>query len=101
MNDLLAVIYLEIYMGISCFIRVPIDEVTKPKSGRMVIKDHWWVTENDCVLGFMLYGEKSKDRPAPQCNSDKRVVDMLLKKKPNQEAVFLPVAYWWPHACDC
>ncbi len=85
---------------ISKFIQVTIDDVTTPKNGHVVIKDHWWLTENGCVLGFKLYGEKSKERPTPQCNSDKRVIDILLKKRPMQSAIFLPVAFWWPHKCD-
>lgn len=83
------------------FIRVSLDEVQEPKNGRMVIKDHWWLVEDGHVLGFKLYGLKSKDRPSPQCNTQKSIIDIALKRKPNQEAVFLPVAYWWPHKCDC
>jgi hypothetical protein len=88
-------------MSISIFIRVPLEDVETPKAGWVVIKDHWWVVEDGCVLGFKLYGEKSKERPSPLCNTDARIVEMLIRKKPTQEAVFLPVAYWWPHKCDC
>lgn len=83
------------------FIMVSLDEVQEPKAGMMVIKDHWWLVEDGHVLGFKLYGLKSKDRPSPQCNTQKSIIDIALKRKPNQEAVFLPVAYWWPHECDC
>lgn len=83
------------------YIHVSIDEVQEPKGGMMVIKDHWWLVENGNVLGYKLYGLNSKDRPTPQCNKDKRIIDMALKRKPEQEAIFLPIAYWWPNSCDC
>lgn len=81
------------------YIYVSVDEVQEPKGGMMVIKDHWWLVENGNVLGYKLYGLNSKDRPTPQCNSDKRIIDISLKRKPEQEAVFLPIAYWWPNSC--
>jgi hypothetical protein len=82
-----------------CFIKVSLDDVMTPKAGFICITDHWWVVDGDNVLGFKLYGEKSKERPSPQCNSQKSIVDMLLKKESykNMQAVYLPVAYWWPH----
>ena len=83
------------------YIKVSLDEVQEPKAGMVVIKDHWWLVEDDCVLGFKLYGLKGKGRPTPQCNKDKRIVDMALKRKPNQESVLIPVAYLWRHDCDC
>jgi hypothetical protein len=86
-------------MGV--FIKVPLDEVQVPKSGMMVIENHWWLVDDDHVLGFKLYGMKSKERPSPQCSTQKSIIDIALKRKPNQEAVFLPIAYWWQHECDC
>ncbi len=83
------------------YIHVSVDTVQEPKAGMMVIKDHWWLVESGNVLGYKLYGLKSKDRPSPQCNKDKRIVDMALKRKQDQEVIFLPIAYWWPNSCDC
>ena len=83
------------------YLKVPLDDVQTPKHGMIAIKDHWWIVEDDCVLGFKLYGLKSKDRPTPQCNTNKRIVEMALKSNLNQDVVFLPVAYWWPHECGC
>ena len=66
-----------------------------------VIADHYWAVKDGKALGFKLYGPGSKERPTPQCNSDKRVVDMVMGKMyPGYEAVFIPVAYWEPHRCD-
>ena len=78
------------------YLRIPIDEVTQPKQGFVCITDCWWLVEDGCVLGFKLYGEKSKERPTPQCNDDRRIVDLALQRKPHQTAIFLPVAFWWP-----
>lgn len=49
------------------YIKVSLDEVQEPKAGMVVIKDHWWLVEDDCVLGFKLYGLKGKGRP---CRDD-------------------------------
>jgi len=82
-----------------CFIKVPLEDALTPKAGFVCITDHWWVIEDNCLLGFKLYGEKSKERPSPQCNSQKSIVDMLLRKEryKNAQAIHLPVVYWWPH----
>lgn len=85
-------------MGV--YIRVSLDEVQEPKAGMIVIKNHWWLVDDGNVLGYKLYGLKSKDRPTPQCNKQKAIIDRALKRKPNQDAVFLPIAYWWPYSCD-
>ena len=77
------------------FIKVPVSEVQKPKQGFTVIKDHWWLVEDGCVLGFKLYGEKSKVRPSPQCNIQKEMLELVLKRHPSKAALFIPVVYWW------
>lgn len=79
-----------------CYIKVSLDEVQEPKEGMVVIKDHFWLVEAGNVLGYKLYRANSKERPTPQCNKDKRIVDMALKRNPEQSTVFLPIAYWWP-----
>ena len=83
------------------YIQISIDAVQEPKSGMIVIKDHWWLADSGNVLGYKMHGLKSKERPSPQCNVQKSIVDRVLKCKPHQEAVFLPVAYWWPNSDDC
>lgn len=80
------------------YIRVPLDEVQEAKAGMIVIKDHWWLVDDGSVLGYKLYGLKSKGRPTPQCNKQKSIIDRALKRNPNQYAVFLPIAYWWPYS---
>ncbi len=76
------------------YIRIPIDEVQKPKDGMIVIKNHYWLVENGNVLGFehTIYNHKS--RITPQCNKNKIIVENALKRKPEQDVVFLEVAYW-------
>jgi hypothetical protein len=76
------------------FIKVPIEEVQIPKQGYRAMVGKWWLVEDGCVLGFKLYGEKSKERPAPQCNDQKAIIEMALKRKPNQSAVYLDCAFW-------
>lgn len=80
------------------FIRVSIEELTTPKSGHVVIADSWWASKDGHVLGFKLYGPGSKERPTPQCNSDRRVAEKVIcALYPGYEAVHIPVAYWQPH----
>jgi len=79
-----------------CFIKVPLEEVQTYKNGFVCMTNKWWLVEDGCVLGYKIYGEKSKLRPSPQCNPDKRLIEMVLKRNPEQTAVFLDVAYWWP-----
>ena len=31
------------------YIKVSLDEVQEPKAGMVVIKDHWWLVEDDGV----------------------------------------------------
>ena len=79
------------------YIEVSLDELQTPKQGYQTITDSWWCVKDGHVLGFKLYGAGSKERPTPQCNKDKRVVDRVMGKMyPDHEAVHIPVAYWWP-----
>ena len=76
-------------------IEIPIEDVTTPKQGQMVIVNHWWVTRNNCVLGFKIYGKKSRVRPTPQCNTNKLITERLINRiYKDCDAIFLPVAYW-------
>lgn len=74
------------------FIKISLEEVTTPKEGYECMVDRWWEVRDDCVLGYKLYGLKSKDRPSPQCNPNKKVTEQLIHD--GSKAIFLPVAYW-------
>lgn len=71
---------------------IPLDEIVQPKSNATCIADHWWEVRDGCVLGFKLYGPKSKARMSPQCNSNEYVAKRIAHV--GSEVVFIPVAYW-------
>jgi hypothetical protein len=85
-----------------CFIKIPIDDVTIPKSGKVCITDSWWVvSEDDCIFGYKIYGEKSKDIPSPICNKNKSLIEMLMRQNNFSTSIakFFPVVYWWQQKC--
>lgn len=56
------------------YMEVPISEATEPTTGKKWV-DQYWLIRNDSIL---FYNGTLSDLSSPQCNSDKRVVDMLL-----------------------
>lgn len=79
----------------SKWIRMSMDEVTTPKSGRICYTDRWWVvTRNNEVLFYKSY-------TSPQCNHNKAVVDHALRNIQIVECTvqFIPVAFI-PHRCS-
>lgn len=77
------------------YIRVPIVDVQTPKEGFVCLLNRWWLVDNGHVLGYKLR-LRSKERPSPQCNHTKAIVEHVLAQAPAQEVQFLPVTYWWP-----
>ena len=75
----------------SHYIKVPLERAQTPKQGYRVYLNKWWLVEDGCVLGFKLH---DRDHPTPQCNDNKAIIEVSLKRKPEQTAVFLAVAYW-------
>lgn len=77
------------------WIKIPIEDITTPKMGRICYTDRWWVlTPNNEVLFYKSY-------TSPQCNINKAVIDHALLKLHAEgcTAQFLPVAYL-PHRCS-
>ena len=76
------------------YIRVSLADLQTPKDGYICMMDRWWVVEDGHALGYKLF---ANDRPSPQCNHDKRVVEHVLQRRPEvQKVQFVPVAYWYP-----
>lgn len=77
-----------------CFVKIPIEQATKPKDGYVCMTDRWWLVEDGCVLGYKIDGEKSKDTPSPQCNTVKEIVERLPIRSPKSQIVFFDCVYW-------
>ena len=77
------------------FVKVSLHDLQSPVHGKKVITDSWWSYKDGHVLGFKLYGPKSKEIPTPQCNKDeataKKLTSSLYK---DYDVIFVPVAYW-------
>lgn len=74
------------------YIRVPIAEISTPKSGRICYGPSWWhVTANDEVLFWR------KKWRSPQCNSQREVV--LYMPIEGCEPRYLEMVYL-PHVCE-
>ena len=60
-------------------VKVPIEEITTPKTGRVAYVDHWWsITEDSCVLFYLSEKEERKKiHASPQCNMDQKTSEML------------------------
>ena len=79
------------------FVKVSLWDLETPSNSQKVLTDKWWVHKDGHVLGFKLYGPRSKDDPSPQCNDNKDVAERLTQKLyPGYDVIFVPVAYWPP-----
>lgn len=68
---------------------VPLDELTTPKSGRVIV-DGWWAVHPQ--RGAIFYG------PSPQYNTDKRVTEKLQPELyPWAEIQLIPLAFMHDH----
>ena len=74
----------------SDYIRMSLEELTTPKAGRLVVKDHWWaLTENGEALFYKTY-------TSPQCNTSRQIAAKLGPG--GTVATFVPLAFV-PHNC--
>jgi hypothetical protein len=68
---------------------VPLDELATPRDGE-VLTDRWWVVRDGGALFHQHYGHGW----SPQCNSDRRVTEMIQAKLyPDDEIMQVPAAY--------
>ena len=70
--------------------RVQIDQLTAPTKGglHMVYRDAWWSIDAENRVFFYK-------RTSPQCNSDRRIVERLLKTHPDMVGIVqIPLAMW-------
>ena len=78
-------------MRMGDYIKIPYDEITKPKENHKCMINRYWLTVDGCVLGW----KKSNGSDLiPQCNTDICVVAQIASRTPGQGMLFLPVAYW-------
>lgn len=69
-------------------------DVTEPMNGAIVKRNHWWL----CVDGdpkralFYKVSSYKVSFSAPQCNTDKRIVESLNEME-NVKATFIAIAY--------
>lgn len=72
------------------WIKMPVSDLTTPKTGRICKGPSWWaITPDDCVLFFKSYG-------SPQCNSVKEIVERI---RPGIEVRHIQAAFI-PHRCQ-
>lgn len=75
-------------INMSHFLTVPISEISTPKRGATVYIDMWWSITKDNQVLFYTGGRPGYR--APQCNSERRVMEHIL---PSMSVAFLPVAF--------
>lgn len=66
----------------------PLEEIKTPLYGYEVIPDHYWLVKDGMYF-------RSKRGGAPQCNRDKKIVEMIYGSllKEGYQCLHLPVAY--------
>lgn len=68
---------------------VPLEAIKQPRSGETIC-DSWWLHRPGQGVAFWANGGDY----FPQCNSDKRVADIVLGRVyPEEELLFVPAAY--------
>jgi hypothetical protein len=77
------------------FVRVPLSDITTPKSGRICMGERYWaITPENEALFFKL---RPSSTGSPQCNSNRSIVERLLPEGCRVE--FVPMAFL-PHRCS-
>lgn len=76
-------------------IEIPIDGLCTPRDGD-TLTNRWWVVGE---TGAFVHKRFPKQRGvSPQCNSDRRVAEVIQRKLyPDAELLFIPVAYVGHH----
>lgn len=70
---------------------VPESVAAEPANGRCIV-DHWWLVHPTLGVAFYEYGDP--DRIAPQCNVNRRIVELDRLHKTGGHAVKrIPVVY--------
>jgi hypothetical protein len=69
-------------------------DVTEPLNGLTVKRNHYWLCADGDPKRALFYKVDSwkSQFDAPQCNTDRRVVD-AINDIPGAEIIFIPVAY--------
>ena len=70
------------------YTKIPVDEIQNPRGKGVVqiLEDRWWVvTPQNEILLYRGY--------TPQCNQNKSIVEMIVKKHPNCTVQFIELAF--------
>ena len=72
------------------YVEIPLEELTTPREGYIVMLDRWWVTRN----GNPVVAELGRGFTVPQCTRNQETAVKIAERLRLDSPIFVPVAYF-------